>query len=198
MVRMDLENGMTRRLLGCLLTAVVAGSLAADSKPWRTLGDKSPEINVDFLQGEPATVAQEPGSHVIVIEFWATWCGPCRYTAPKLSALQKKFANQGLIVIGISDESAETVKPYLEKMGEEMSYRVAVDRARTTASRFFEGFGLDETLPTAFVIDGNGRVAWIGNPAKPFMDTLVERLLADLPEIRKRAEQTPAAATSSK
>jgi hypothetical protein len=83
-------------------------------------------------------------------------------------------------------------------MGAEMSYRVAVDRARTTASRFFEGFGLDETLPTAYVVDGNGRVAWIGNPQKPFMDTLVANLIADLPEIRKRAAQTPAPAAPSK
>ncbi len=167
---------------------VAAAAYAAESgAPWRSLGDKAPEINVDFVQGDPITLAQDPGKHVIVIEFWATWCGPCRYTAPHLSELQKKYADQGLIVIGISDETEDLVRPYVEKLGAEMSYRVAVDRARTTASRYFEGFGREESLPTAYVIDGNGRVAWIGNPANPFMDTLIEKLVAGLPEIRKQA-----------
>jgi len=163
---------------------------AESAAPWRSLGDKAPEINVDFVQGDAIAITQEAGKHVFVIEFWATWCAPCRYSAPHLSEMQKKYADQGLVVIGISDETQEIVRPYVEKMGAEMSYRVAIDRARTTASRYFEGFGREETLPTAYVIDGNGRVAWIGNPANPFMDTLIEKLVAGLPEIREAASKT--------
>lgn len=176
---------------------VAAVAYAAESAaPWRSLGDKAPEINVDFVQGDPITLAQNPGTHVFVIEFWATWCAPCRYTAPHLSELQSKYTDQGLVVIGISGETDDLVRPYVEKMGAEMSYRVATDRARTTASRFFEGFGRDETLPTAYVIDGNSRVAWIGNPANPFMDTLIGKLVADLPRVA--AEAKGAAANQSK
>jgi thiol-disulfide isomerase/thioredoxin len=176
--------------LGCLM--VVAAAYAAESAsdaPWRTLGDKAPELNVDFVKGEPITIAQDPGTQVFVVEFWATWCGPCRFTAPRLSALQKKYAAQGLVVIGVTDEDAETVKPFLEKEGHDMEYRVALDRARTTNGRYFEGFGRENTLPTAYVIDGNGRVAWIGNPANPFMDKLIENLVAGLPRIAEEAAQ---------
>ncbi len=153
----------------------------ATSAPWRTLGDEAPELNVDFVKGEPIALAQDPGTHIFIVEFWATWCGPCRYTAPKLSALQKKFGDKGLVVIGISDEDAETVKPFLQKEGRDMEFRVALDRAHTTNGRYFEGFGRENTLPTAYVVDGNGRVAWIGNPLNPFMEKLVERLVAGLP-----------------
>lgn len=181
---------VAKTLLTCSALAAVATGLAAayvyaadsaTTAPWRTLGDKAPDLNVDFVKGEPIALAQAPGTHVFVVEFWATWCVPCRYSAPHLSALQKKFGDQGLVVIGVTDEDADTVKPFLEKSGDDMAYRVALDRARTTNGRYFDGFGRENTIPTAYVIDGNGRVAWIGNPSNPFMDTLIEKLLAGLP-----------------
>ncbi len=174
--------------LALLAGGLVAAAYAAESaEPWHTLGDKAPEINVDFVQGEPITITQDRGKHVFIIEYWATWCAPCRFSAPHLSTLQRRYGDQGLVVIGISGETEDLVQPYVEKMGVEMSYRVALDRARTTASRYFEGFGREESLPTAYVIDGNGRVAWIGNPANPFMELLVDRLVKGLPKIRTEA-----------
>lgn len=190
-----------------LLTIMVVGSVAigtgfgavhaADSVSgaWRTLGDKAPELNVDFVKGDPVLIGDSAGEHVFVIEFWATWCGPCRYTAPHLSALQAKHRDHGLVVVGITDEPKEVVDAYLIEMAEKVSYPIALDRARITFSRYFEGFGREENLPTAYVVDGNGRVAWIGNPLNPFMDTIIQSTLADLPRIREeraRAAAKPA------
>lgn len=156
---------------------------------WRTLGDRPPALNVDFIQGEPVSLEGAIGKHVIVVEFWATWCGPCRHTIPHLNALQNEYGDRGLVVIGISNEDEATVRPYMEEMAEEMAYRIALDRADTTNSRFFGGFGRESAYPTAFILDGNGRVAWIGTPGNPFMDEMIARLVDDLPRIaRERAD----------
>lgn len=183
------------------LTLACAGihvvQAAESTGAWRSLGDKAPELNVDFVKGDAVVIEDSAGKHVFVVEFWATWCGPCKFTAPHLSELQAKYREQGLLVLGISDETKDVVEPYLEKMGDQITYPIALDRARITASRYFEGFGREETLPTAYVVDGNGRVVWIGNPLNPFMDTIIQSTLADLPEIREKRAQAGAKSAES-
>jgi thiol-disulfide isomerase/thioredoxin len=175
-----------------LAVTIGAAAFAADTvqSNWRTLGDPPPDLNIDFVKGEPISLNEGLGKNVFVIEFWATWCGPCKVTIPHLTSLQIKYGDQGLVVIGISNEDEATVRPYLEKMGAEMDYRVALDRADTTNSRYFGGFGRTNSYPTAFVIDGNGRVAWIGTPGNPFMDNMIDQLVADLPRIRSEHADT--------
>lgn len=176
-----------KALFAGLALAIAAGaSLSAPAQEaWKTLGDKAPALSVDFVQGEPIKLEAGRGEHVFIVEFWATWCGPCRYTIPHLSELQAKYKDDGLVVIGISDEPPEIVEPYVEERGDEMTYRVAVDPLQVTARRYFHGFGGRVSIPRAFVVDGNGRVAWIGHPANPFMEELVRNLLDDLPRIRE-------------
>jgi thiol-disulfide isomerase/thioredoxin len=171
--------------LAALVAAAGVAAYSAEvvSSNWRTLGDAPPELNVDFIKGDPITLESGVGKHVFVIEFWATWCGPCKITIPHLTKLQKTYGDRGLVVIGISNEDRATVTPHLEEMGEKMDYRVAIDRANTTNNRYFGGFGRLNAFPTAFIIDGNGRVAWIGTPGNPFMDELIDKLVRDLPRI---------------
>lgn len=178
----------------CFAAATLAVGAERVAANWRTLGDPPPSLNIDFLQGDPVRIEDGLGKHVFIIEFWATWCGPCRYTVPHLTELQRKYGDRGLVVIGISDEDEATVRPYMESRGDEMRYHVAVDRADTTNSRYFGGFGRPNNFPTAWVIDGNGRVAWIGHPANPFMEELIGHLLDDLPRIARErgiAAETP-------
>lgn len=180
-----------------LILAICACAFAAErvQSNWRTLGDPPPDLNVDFIQGDPVSLQDAIGKNVVVVEFWATWCGPCKFTIPHLSTLQRKYGDRGLIVIGVSNEDEETVRPYVEAMGSEMDYRVALDRADTTNNKYFGGFARQGAYPTAFVIDGNGRVAWIGTPGNPFMDELIDRLIADLPRIaQERAHRADAPA----
>lgn len=145
------------------------------------LGDIAPELKVQVLKGDPVNLKEGVGKNLFIIEFWATWCGPCKFSIPHLTELQEKYREDGLVVIGISDETAATVLPYIEEMGEKMDYTVAIDLSKSTMSRYLRGYG-EDAIPRAFVIDVNGRVAWVGNPLNPFMDEIVATLLEDIPK----------------
>ncbi len=99
----------------------------------------------------PSSVAAMRG-HVVLLDFWATWCGPCRVSIPKLEALQARYGAQGLSVIGISTEDAADVALFAQRMG--MHYGVGVDPHGAT-TRTYSVF----SLPTLVVIDRPGRCA---------------------------------------
>jgi len=90
---------------------------------------------------------------VVILDFWATWCAPCRAEIPDFIALQKQYENQGLVVIGASvDEGgADVVKPFAQKLG--INYPVVLADEKTQ-----EAFGGIEAVPTTFIIDREGRI----------------------------------------
>ena len=165
-----------------ILVLAVAAPMWAEEKESRlSLGDQAPPLALNFVKGTPVTLEEGKGSKVFVVEFWATWCGPCRESIPHLSELQQKYGHKGLVVVGITDESTSKVYPYLKEMGSKMDYRVAIDKYNLTASRYMEPFGLNG-IPHAFVVDKSGRLVWHGHPMDPFMEQLVEALLKQEPK----------------
>ncbi len=87
--------------------------------PTLTIGSKAPSIDVEHWisngNGKFKPVSTFEKDHVYVVEFWATWCGPCVASMPHLSELQKKYASKKVQVISISDEEIETVKEFLQR-----------------------------------------------------------------------------------
>ena len=139
-------------------------------------GDPAPKLDVDVLQGALAA----PGEGVQIIEFWATWCAPCKDSAPFLSSLQERYGYLDVSVLGISDEDETVVKPYLAEFGQDMAYTVALDPEGVTQKKYLEGYGV-EGIPWAFLIDRYGSLAWVGHPMS---DELEENLLEllDIPK----------------
>ncbi|MDI9383834.1 MAG: redoxin family protein [Verrucomicrobiota bacterium] len=139
------------------------------------VGDKAPKITIEkWVKGEPVT-AFKPGN-VYVVEFWATWCPPCRTSIPHLTELQKRFKEKKVTIIGVTSENGglAEIEPFVTDMGDKMAYTVAFDSERKTSQAWMEAAG-QNGIPTAFVVEQTGRVAWIGHPMN-HLDAVLEEV----------------------
>jgi thiol-disulfide isomerase/thioredoxin len=133
-----------------LLVLITVRALALD------VGDPAPELaEVTWVKGDAPSAA----ATVRVVEFWATWCGPCRQSIPHLTELQKKFGDKAVIV-GLSNEKPEVVTPFVAEQGEKMSYLVGIAGSETY-DRYMDGI---PGIPHAFLISVDGKVLWHGHP----------------------------------
>jgi thiol-disulfide isomerase/thioredoxin len=155
-----------------VLCVVGVVSLAADE-----LGDSAPELSVaEWVKGGPVSIAEGKGKNIYVVEFWATWCPPCRASIPHLTEMQEKFRDKGVVFVGVTAEDSETVRPFVEKMGEKMKYAVAIDDGRKTNDGYMKAFGV-RGIPHAFVVDKEGLIVWRGHPTSG-LDQVVEQVVA--------------------
>ena len=109
-------------------------------------------LRVELIQGN-----REEGNQPMLLEFWATWCGPCRDSIPHLNKLHGQFSRQGLQVVGISNEDPDTLRRFLEQTP--IDYTVARDGNST----YFRHLGVTG-IPHAVLLDRTGRIAWQGHP----------------------------------
>ncbi len=152
---------------------------AEPAAPAATLkvGDPAPKLApAKWIQGDAIT-AFEPGK-LYVVEFWATWCGPCRASIPHLSEMNTKFKDKGVVFIGqnVWEEKADAAVPFVKKMGDKMNYNVATDTEdKTMATTWLTAAGQDG-IPSAFLVDQTGKIAWIGHPMNG-LDKAIEAAL---------------------
>jgi thiol-disulfide isomerase/thioredoxin len=152
------------------------------------LGMNAPPLKIStWIKGEPVDFSKGRGTNTYVVEFWATWCGPCLVTIPHLTEIQKRFKDRGVVIVGVSDEKPAKVEPFVQEQGSKMDYVVAVDDSGKTTEAYMEAFGIDG-IPHAFVIDKQGRIAWQGHPTAG-LEQALEDILEDRYDIEaaKRA-----------
>ena len=161
--------------------AIVTPTFAAE------LGQPAAPLKIsEWIKGKPVDLAAAKGKQVLVVEFWATWCGPCRTSIPHLTEMQKKFKD--VVFIGVSDEESATVKKFVTKMGDQMDYTVAIDDKRQTSKGYMEAFD-QNGIPHSFIVDLEGRVVWQGHPMAGLDEALAEVVAGkfDLNKAKKRA-----------
>jgi len=166
-------------LLGLVITLTAAPPSQAQQSPGPPrkleIGMPAPPLMIDtWVKGEPVEKLEK--GHPYVVEFWATWCGPCRQTIPHLTELQKKYGDK-LTIIGISSEpkGLPEVKPFVEKMGAKMDYRVAFDKGGGTNNAWMVAAG-QQGIPCSFVVDQEGKIAFIGHPG--LLDGILDEVVA--------------------
>ena len=135
-----------------------------------SIGDVAPSLTVQsWIKGSPVKIG--PGTNIFVLDFWATWCPPCRESIPELTALQKKYADKGVIFIGISDEQPAKVAAFVSAQGAGMDYRVATDPSKQSLRNWHTAFGASG-IPHAFIVGTNGIVWWHDHPSGSLARTL--------------------------
>lgn len=159
---------MTKTLQMTLLAALLAFA-ARGARAELMVGDQAPALHTGrWVQGKP--VRSFDTNHVYIVEFWATWCGPCIQSIPHLNQLWQKFQDKGVIAIGVDIwDSDNGVAKFVRKMGTNMTYRVALDDKSQNpdgwmAQNWWPRKVNHHGIPTAFVINKDGIIAWIGHP----------------------------------
>jgi len=174
---------LERRGTPATVTVVLAARPAGDDiLKMDLVGAPAPVwTNVSALAGAPSAIAQLRG-RVVLVDFWASWCGPCRMLAPRLSALKEKFGAQGLTVVGITTDEAEKAAVFAEK--HQMRYGIVVDKDGDTS----RAYGVS-ALPTMLLVDKKGVVRDVFIGYDPSGDARLEATLKTL-----LAETAPPAA----
>lgn len=173
-------------LMGGATSIAQAQKADGDEGPSLTIGSKAPALDVEHWvsngNGKFKPVTEFAPGKVYVVEFWATWCGPCIASMPHLAETQTKYANNGVQIISISDEDLETVEGFLEKPvrgsksdGEgdaakkktyaELTsvYCLTTDPDGSVNKAYMEAAG-QNGIPTSFIVGKSGQVEWIGHP----------------------------------
>jgi thiol-disulfide isomerase/thioredoxin len=131
------------------------------------VGDKAPALTVkEFVKGEPITGFEK--GKVYIVEFWATWCGPCIASMPHLTEIQSEYKGKGLTIVGVTSEdkrnTLEAVKQMVKDKGDGMGYTVAWDDSRKTNEAYMKA-AQQPGIPCSFVVNQDGVIAYIGHPS---------------------------------
>lgn len=157
-----------------------------------TIGSKAPSIDVEHWVSNGhdkfKPVTNFESNQVYVVEFWATWCGPCVMSMPHLAETQEKYADKKVQLISISDEPMDVVEKFLAKpvQGSEdkentygkltSAYCLTTDPDRSVYESYMKAAG-QNGIPTAFIVGKTGLVEWVGHPMS--MDEPLEKIVED-------------------
>lgn len=166
-----MKSSLAPRVLAAVVAAVAAfGSVstyALDS------GAQAPAFDLVASDGSHVRLADLRGK-VVVVDFWASWCRPCRESFPTLDRWQRRFRDRGLVVVGVSVDRTE--EAYREFLAENpIGFTVARDTNHTVARSF-----APPAMPTTFVIDRQGVVRHVERGYRRANDAAVERILVRL------------------
>jgi thiol-disulfide isomerase/thioredoxin len=169
------------RIKATVLALVVLAAVSVRGE--QAVGSAAPAFSLKDLKGATVTMAQQAGK-VVIVNFWATWCGPCKEEMPILMKLQQVHGPAGLVVLGVSmdEEGASVIEPWLQKTKfmvdgkqTQMNFPILIGTPEVSTA-----FGEIAALPATFIIDRKGKIVLRHDGAVEFkdVDRTVKPLLA--------------------
>lgn len=156
-----MHNWIRRGMLLCsagLLAVVLAGCSSSTDRVQAAVKPDgrrkpAPDFVLKDLNGNTAKLSDYRGK-IVLLNFWATWCGPCKIEIPWFIEFEQSFKDRNFAVLGISmdDDGWESVKPYVEQR--KINYRVMIGTEEIS-----QQYGGVDSLPTTFILDRDGRIA---------------------------------------
>jgi peroxiredoxin len=162
----------TRVLLTCL-SALLLGTAAGVATAAAAVGSPAPDFTLRVLDG-PNLRLQEQRGKVVLVNFWATWCGPCRKEMPHLNRIADKYRSSGLVMLGINvDDDVRNAAELASKLG--VKFPVLLD----TDKKVSKLYDLN-SMPSTLVIDRNGRVRYLHRGYQDGYEDLYDKQIRDL------------------
>ena len=154
-MKYDITNRFFRNTL-ILLLLVFAGCSSSTETP-KTEAIDAPDFTLKSIDGENITLSDFKGK-VVLLDFWATWCGPCLQSIPELVRLQKKYMDKGLVILGVSmDDPAASDDNQLKKFMRTFGMNYPVMRDNGMVSSIYYG-NSPAAIPTMHVINREGKI----------------------------------------
>ena len=160
--------------------SAAVGAAENGNPPASQTGDPAdtaaPDFTLQSVDGEPFRLSETNGK-IRLIDFWATWCAPCREEVPMLNDLQADYGDQGLLILAITDEEAGVVQEFVREYGVEYLNLIGTEEIS-------EAYGV-LGLPAAYLLDAEGRLVktFLGPKPRRVLVEQIEALLDDQPSI---------------
>jgi len=169
-----------------LVALVMVAALGTPAMATPSIGDSPPPLKIsEWVKGRPVDLKRDVGKKIYMVEFWATWCPPCKMSVPRLTQFQKRF-EKDLTIIGVTSiddrgNDRRAIKRFVKDQGSAMDYAVAIDDGMTTWNAYM---GMMAGIPHAFVVDRDGKIVWQGSPLEPALDQVLADVIAGSYDIK--------------
>lgn len=178
------------RLNSILLIILAITTVAAHAQNGEhislNIGDAAPQLKIrEWIKGTP--VPKFKKGMLYVLEYWATWCKPCRSAMPNLSATANKYRGKVTIIgIDLVDQELipmKKIKAFVDNMGVRLDYHVATQDSNMAKAWINASGEAKAGIPKTFVINADGKLAWIGHPM--YLDTVLPKIINNTWDVKE-------------